>query len=119
MASSKPPSKSSHPLIFIRWVRALQEAADRAWNKCKDDLLGGLYDLVIFDEINYVIDYGYLDLNEVLAALEQKPERVHVVLTGRNAKAELIERADLVTEMKQIKHPYREQGIIAQKGIEF
>ena len=82
-------------------------------------MLSGRYDVVVFDEINYVIDYNYLSAKEVLEALKQKPEMVHVILTGRNAKPELIEAADLVTEMREIKHPFKTQGILAQRGIEF
>lgn len=96
-----------------------QEVARAAWEKCKADLNSEKYELVIFDEINYVIDYEYLALHDVLQALKEKPRQVHVILTGRNAKPELIEMADLVTEMKQVKHPFQEQGISAQKGIEY
>jgi len=95
------------------------EVTQKAWVFCKEKMMSGKYDLVIFDEINYVIDYDYLDLKEVLEALKKKPKMVHVILTGRNAKPELIELADLVTEMREIKHPFKEQGILAQKGIEF
>lgn len=95
------------------------EMTQKAWAMCKEKMLSGKYDVVVFDEINYVIDYHYLDLKEVLAALKQKPEMVHVILTGRNAKPELIELADLVTEMRELKHPFKEQGILAQRGIEF
>lgn len=95
------------------------EMTKKAWTLCKEKMLSGKYEVVIFDEINYVIDYDYLSLSEVLSALKQKPEMVHVVLTGRNAKPELIAVADLVTEMREIKHPFKEQGILAQRGIEF
>ena len=90
-----------------------------AWELCKEKMMSGKYEVVIFDEINYVIDYHYLNVKEVIEALKQKPPLVHVILTGRNAKPELIEIADLVTEMKEIKHPFKEQGILAQRGIEF
>ncbi|MBI4395170.1 MAG: cob(I)yrinic acid a,c-diamide adenosyltransferase [Candidatus Omnitrophica bacterium] len=95
------------------------EMTQKAWALCKEKMMSGQYGVVIFDEINYVIDYDYLNINEVLEALKKKPEMVHVVLTGRNAKPELIEVADLVTEMKEIKHPFKDQGILAQRGIEF
>lgn len=95
------------------------EMTAKAWALCKEKMLGGKYEIVIFDEINYVIDYNYLNITEVIAALKQKPGMVHVILTGRNAKPELIELADLVTEMREIKHPFKEQGILAQKGTEF
>ncbi len=77
------------------------------------------YDMLILDELNIVLRYDYLPLDEVLAALGDKPYDLHVVVTGRNAKEALIEAADLVTEMTLIKHPFREQGVKAQKGIEF
>ena len=89
------------------------------WEKCKSCVLSGKYRLVVWDEINYVIDYGFLPLGPVLDFLRHKPPKVHIVLTGRNAKPELIEAANLVTEMKEIKHPYKLEGIIAQKGIEY
>ena len=95
------------------------EMTKKAWTLCKEKMLSGEYAVVIFDEINYVIDYDYLDVNEVIAALKQKPESVHVILTGRNAKPSLIEIADLVTEMREIKHPFKERGILAQRGIEY
>src|SRR3989338_1891662 len=76
------------------------EMVQKAWQLCKEKLLSGKYNVVVFDEINYVIDYNYLSLNDVLEALERKPKMVHVILTGRNAKPELIDLADLVTEMR-------------------
>ena len=91
----------------------------KAWALCKEKMMSGKYDVVVFDEINYVIDYDYLKLDEVLEALKKKPEMVHVIFTGRNAKPELIELADLVTEMREVKHPFKQQGILAQRGIEF
>ena len=77
------------------------------------------YDMILLDELNIVLRYDYLPLDEVVAVLKDKPEDLHVIVTGRNAKPELIEAADLVTEMTQIKHPFRDQGVKAQKGIEF
>ena len=73
---------------------------------------------MVLDELNIVLRYDYLDTAEVVAALHARPPMKHVVVTGRNAKDELIEAADLVTEMEQIKHPFR-AGVKAQKGIEF
>jgi len=95
------------------------EKTREAWELCKEKVKSGKYDVVVFDEINYVIDYNYLPVAEVVSFLRQKPEMVHVILTGRNAKQELIDAADLVTEMREIKHPFKEQGILAQRGIEF
>ena len=74
--------------------------------------------MVILDEINYVIDFGLLPVDKMLTLLDKKPERLHIILTGRNAHKKVIERADLVTEMVEIKHQYS-KGIKAQKGIEF
>jgi cob(I)alamin adenosyltransferase len=76
------------------------------------------YDLVLLDELNIVLRYDYLPLDRVLAVLQARPPRLHVVVTGRNAKPELIECADLVTEMTMVKHPFQ-AGVKAQKGIEF
>jgi cob(I)alamin adenosyltransferase len=77
------------------------------------------YDMVILDELNIVLRYDYLPLDEVIQVLKNKPQDLHIVVTGRNAKDELIEAADLVTEMTLVKHPFREQNVKAQKGIEF
>ena len=95
------------------------KTATRAWNTVEPILSKGDYPMIILDEINYILDYGFLDEKKVLSALRNKPSRVHVVCTGRNAPEALIEIADLVTEMKCLKHPFAEQGIPAQKGIEF
>ena len=75
-------------------------------------------DMVLCDELNIVLRYDYLDIHEVVDFLREKPEMKHVVITGRNAKDELIDFADLVTEMEMIKHPFR-SGVKAQVGIEF
>ncbi len=77
------------------------------------------FDMVVLDELNIVLRYDYLPLDEVVTFFQNKPADLHVVVTGRNAKPELIEAADLVTEMTQVKHPFREQNVKAQKGIEF
>ena len=77
------------------------------------------YDLIVLDELNIALRYEHLDLGEVLDTLRGRRETLHVVITGRNAKPALIEAADLVTEMTQIKHPFREQNVRAQRGIEF
>jgi cob(I)alamin adenosyltransferase len=94
------------------------QKAHEAWSVFKSKLLSGEYQVVVLDEINCVIDYGYLPVEWVVEVLSQKPEMAHVILTGRNAHPEIIKIADLVTEMKEIKHPFH-QGITAQKGIEF
>ena len=94
------------------------KAAKEAFNKGKEAILSNNYDMVILDEINYAISYKLIDVEDVIELLKNKPENVHVVLTGRNAHEKIIDIADLVTEMREIKHPYQ-KGIKAQKGIEF
>ncbi|MBW1689368.1 MAG: cob(I)yrinic acid a,c-diamide adenosyltransferase, partial [Deltaproteobacteria bacterium] len=88
------------------------------WDFFKEKMRSDEFDMIILDEINYVLDYNLLTIEEVLKTLKSKPDGLHLVLTGRNAHPRVIEIADLVTEMKEIKHPFRE-GIKAQKGIEF
>ena len=91
----------------------------RAWERAKAIVKAGKHKLVLLDELNIVLRYDYLPLDEVVAFLrDEKPADVHVIVTGRNAPDELIEIADLVTEMEVIKHPFR-SGVKAQKGIEF
>ncbi len=92
--------------------------AEKTWAKCAEKILSDEYDLVVCDEVNYALSYGLLPVTMVLKTLSRKPQRLHVILTGRNAPEELIEMADLVTEMREIKHPYQ-KGIKAQRGIEF
>lgn len=89
-----------------------------AWEKAKAMILDESYDMVLCDELNIVLRYDYLPVEEVIEVLRAKPKMKHVIITGRNAKDELIEAADLVTEMEMIKHPFR-SGVKAQKGIEF
>jgi cob(I)alamin adenosyltransferase len=93
-------------------------AAKAAWEMSKAMIADPAYQLVLLDELNIVLRYDYLPLDEVIATLKAKPRDLHVVVTGRNAKPELIEIADLVTEMTMVKHPFR-SGVKAQKGIEF
>ncbi|MEH6402153.1 MAG: cob(I)yrinic acid a,c-diamide adenosyltransferase [Sneathiella sp.] len=98
-------------------------AAENAWEKSKEMIEAcrgenPKYDMIVLDELNIVLRYDSIDLGEVVEFLKNKPEKLHVVVTGRNAKEELIEIADLVTEMTQIKHPFR-SGVKAQVGIEF
>ena len=99
-------------------------AAEAAWAKSQELIAAcrgpqPKFDLLLFDELNIPLRYDHLPLDEVVAVLKAKPPMLHVVVTGRNAKPELIEAADLVTEMTQVKHPFREQNVKAQKGIEF
>jgi cob(I)alamin adenosyltransferase len=89
-----------------------------AWSRASEKILSGRYDLIILDELNYVLGYGYLPVDEVIRCLKSRPPHVHVLLTGRNAPEEIISIADCVTEMRDIKHPYR-NGIPAQKGIDY
>ena len=89
-----------------------------AWRVASEKVLSGDYDLIILDEINYVLGYGYIPVKEVIGTLQSRPAHVHVALTGRNAPDEIISIADCVTEMRDVKHPYR-SGIPAQKGIDF
>ncbi len=92
--------------------------ARAGWEEAKRLIADPSYKMVLLDELNIVLRYDYLPLDEVLAVLKNKPEDKHVIVTGRNAKDELIEIADLVTEMEQVKHPFR-SGVKAQAGIEF
>ena len=95
-------------------VRLVEEA----WSEAEQAILSGAWDLVILDEINYAISYGMLDPSKVVEALKKKPEMVHVILTGRNAHPTIVDIADTVTEMRQVKHAY-EKGVMAQRGIEY
>ena len=94
-------------------------AARQAWDRAKELIADPAYRMVLLDELNICLRYDYLPLDEVIETLRNKPQDKHVIVTGRNAKDELIEIADLVTEMTLIKHPFREQGVKAQAGIEF
>ncbi len=91
---------------------------EEAWAEARAAIMSGDWDMVVLDEINYAISYKMLDAAVVAEALRQKPEMVHVILTGRNAHPLLVELADTVTEMREVKHAY-ERGILAQRGIEY
>jgi cob(I)alamin adenosyltransferase len=91
---------------------------EQAWAFGRDHIYSGMYDLVVLDEINYVISYGMLDVEKVVEDLAKKPEQVHVICTGRSAHPKLVELADMVTEMKEVKHPYA-KGMLAQRGIDY
>ena len=94
--------------------------AEAAWEKAKELILDEHNKMVLLDEINIALRYDYLDVEDVADFLvNEKPEMTHVVLTGRNAKDELLDVADLVTDVKEVKHPFRTQGVIAQPGVEF
>lgn len=97
-----------------------QAKALHGWEIAKQRIASGDYDIFLLDEFTYVMHFGWLDANEVVGWLrEYKPPMLHLIITGRDAPAELIAFADLVTEMREIKHPFADQGIRAQKGIEF
>lgn len=89
-----------------------------AWDEARQAILSGEWDMVVLDEINYAIGYGMLDPAVVVDTLRNRPEMVHVILTGRNAHPSLVELADTVTEMREVKHAYQ-KGILAQRGIEY
>jgi cob(I)alamin adenosyltransferase len=89
-----------------------------AWHEAEQAILSGDWDLVVLDEINYAIGYKMLDAEKVVDVLKRKPEQVHVILTGRNAHPSIVELADTVTEMREVKHAYQ-KGIMAQRGIEY
>ncbi len=92
--------------------------AQKCWDLCKQKIASREYDIVVLDEITYPITYGWIDIDEVIETLRSRPPDVHVVLTGRAAHEKLIEFADLVTEMREIKHPFN-AGIKAQPGLDF
>lgn len=95
------------------------EMAQTAWRKALELITNPDVKLTLLDEVNIALKLGYLTVEQVLAGLEQKPVNSHVILTGRGAPTALCDRADLVTEMTLVKHPFREQGVKAQPGVEF
>ena len=92
--------------------------ARECWALAREKIESAAYDLVVLDEITYPITYGWLEADEVIGVLRDRPASMHIIMTGRNAAPELVEFADLVTEMTEVKHPYQ-QGIKAQRGIDF
>ena len=105
------------------WITQNREqdvaTAQKAWEIAKDMIENPEYDMVLLDELNIILKYDYLDTDHVLEVINSRPTMMHVIVTGRHAKENLIEAADLVSEIRPLKHPYKEQGIKAQKGIEF
>ncbi|MYD52244.1 MAG: cob(I)yrinic acid a,c-diamide adenosyltransferase [Dehalococcoidia bacterium] len=89
------------------------------WDHCKEAILNGDEDIIVLDEFTYAMHYGWVPVSEVVETLQSRRDTMHVIITGRYAPQELIDCADLVTEMKLIKHPYKDKGIKAQRGIEF
>jgi len=97
-----------------------QAKALNGWEVAKGLISSGAYDIFLLDEFTYVLSFGWLDLEAVLAWLRaNKPPMLHLIITGRDAPQALIDYADLVTEMREIKHPFRDRGLKAQQGIEF
>ena len=96
-----------------------RQLVQQAWEQSLVYLADASRKLVVLDEVNVALKLGYLEIEQVLAGLDLRPELTHVALTGRGAPPQLLERADLVTEMKLVRHPFREQGVKAQRGIEF
>jgi cob(I)alamin adenosyltransferase len=94
------------------------DLAQEGFAHAKDVIKNTKYDMVILDELNVAVDYNLISLNDVIKLIEEKPEKLELVLTGRDAHPELVKIADVVTEMLEIKHPYQE-GASARKGIEF
>jgi cob(I)alamin adenosyltransferase len=95
-----------------------RELAQKGWSQAEEELSSGRWDMVVLDELCIVLSYGLLDENRVLEVLKKRPPALTVIITGRNASAAMVDAADLVTEMKEVKHPYHE-GVKARKGIEF
>lgn len=97
-----------------------QAKAIHGWETAKARIASGEYDVFLLDEFTYALTYGWIETAEVIEWLRQhKPPMLHLIITGRNAPQALIDFADLVTEMREVKHPFRDQGIRAQKGIEY
>ena len=96
-----------------------QQLVEEAWQTALEYLRDGAVKLVLLDELNVALKLGYIDAETVIAGLNERPELTHVAVTGRGAPAALVERADLVTEMTLVHHPFREQGVKAQAGIEY
>lgn len=92
--------------------------ARECWALAREKIYSGNYDIVVLDEITYPISYGWLDVDEVIQALRDRPPHIHIIMTGRDADPRLVEFADLVTDMTEVKHPYQ-QGINAQPGIDY
>ena len=95
-----------------------EKYAAEAVKICREKIFSGKYDVVILDEVNYAINLDLIDVQEIIKIIKEKPSELDLVLTGRNVKDEIVELADLVTEMKEIKHPFK-SGIKAKKGIDF
>ena len=100
----------------------LDEDAERArngWKIASEMILSGEYDVLMLDEITYAVRYGWLEASDIIDVLSRRPPLMHVIVTGRDAAPELVEFADLVSEVNLVKHPYVDQGVRAQKGVEY
>lgn len=95
------------------------ELAAEQWSRCKEAILHGGHDVVVMDELTYALHFGWVSTDDLIDTLKQRAPTLHVIITGRDAPEALVEYADLVTEMREIKHPFMEKGIKAQPGIEF
>jgi len=118
------PEITIHPLgTGFTWKKeSLEEdrrLAEEGWERAASAIREGAHDLIVLDELSIVLHYGLLSVETVLNVLSNRPPTLHVAVTGRNAPSSLLDIADLVTEMRQIKHPYHDQGVKAQKGVEF
>jgi cob(I)alamin adenosyltransferase len=97
-----------------------RDAALHAWDEARAQVIGGRYDVIILDEITYLFKYNWLDVTQTMEWLKKnKPESLHLILTGRDAPKELVDYADMVTEMREIKHPFHEQNLPAQQGVDY
>lgn len=94
------------------------QAAEKAFERSREEMLSGKYDILILDELNVALKLNLLKVEAVLDLIKDKPEKLHLVITGRDAHEKVIELANLVTEMREIKHPFQE-GILAQEGVDF
>lgn len=92
--------------------------AREAWTEAADKIAGGDYELVVLDEVTYPINWGWVDIDEVIDVLKRRPSKVNVIITGRDAPQEIVEVADTVTEMRKIKHAY-DKGVMARRGIDY
>ncbi len=95
-----------------------QAIAREAWQSAKEKIESGQYDLVVLDEVTYPINWGWVDVMDVVSSIESRPEKVNIILTGRDAPEELVEIADTVTEMTKIKHAF-DRGVMARRGIDY
>jgi cob(I)alamin adenosyltransferase len=123
-STDKPPQLEFHAMgEGFTWETQDKERdiakAEAAWQKALSFIRNPDFRLILLDEVNIALKLNYLNVQDVLAGLQEKPANTHVILTGRGAPTELVEQADLVTEMTLVKHPFREQNIKAQPGIEF